>query len=91
MAVKITIVAGDEITGLYAADGSYNVVNVTAETDPQGVYHSCGAYNVSLVDGEGLVGVFAPNGSFNVIESSSPKIYHPCGAWNVEVISGTWL
>lgn len=89
MAVKITIVTGEDEVGLHAPDGSYNVVDATADTTLTGVFHPCGGYRVSFVSGEDLVPLYAPNGSLNLVDMTSTptdKIYHPCGAYNAIVI-----
>lgn len=88
MSINVTVVSGDDLTHLYAPDGSYYVVNATAETTPVGIMHPCGAYNVTVVDGLTKTGLYAANGSLNVIEASGGR-YHPCGAWNVNVVAGS--
>lgn len=42
---RLTYVAGTSYTGLYAADGSWNVV--VDDNTYSGIYHPCGAYRVS--------------------------------------------
>jgi hypothetical protein len=81
--INVTVVDGTSITGLYAADGSWNVVNVTGSTDWEGVYHACGALNVTLVS-SGLGQFYAANGSINV--SEDPYIL---GTMRVTAVSGS--
>lgn len=91
MSINVTVVSGEDLVGLYAADGSYNVVDTTA-VDPQfpcGIMHPCGAYNVTVVAGNAKTGLYAANGSLNVIEATGGR-YHPCGAWNVTVVGGSF-
>jgi len=63
-----TSVSGSSLTGLYAADGSYNIVLNTSNTW-MGLYHPCGAYNAVLVT-DPSSGYYAANGSVNVIQNS---------------------
>ena len=60
-----TIVAGDERTGLYASDGTTNVVDSSEETTPTGLYHPCGAYWVTFTE-ELNPPTYAPNGSLYI-------------------------
>lgn len=61
--MRITLVDGSTVTGLYAPDGSMNVVQTTAQKpNVGGVYHPCGAMYGSPLDGRG--GIQAANGSF---------------------------
>lgn len=64
-----TIVDGTTVTGLYAADGSYNVVDSSEETGPTGLYHPCGAYWVTFVAADPEK-AYAPNGSFYALDAS---------------------
>jgi hypothetical protein len=45
---RVTIVDGEDYTGLLANDGSYNGV-LTTDSSYYGLYHPCGAYNVTEV------------------------------------------
>lgn len=58
---RITIVDGTARTGLYAPDGSLNVVVVFQDDTYLGVYHPCGATRGTIWDGSR--GQFAPNGA----------------------------
>lgn len=49
--LKLTAVVGNVITGLYAADGSYNVVQTAENTTIKGNYHPCGALWVTTTAG----------------------------------------
>jgi hypothetical protein len=60
-----TIVDGSTLTGLHAADGSYNIV-INTSTTPVGLFHPCGAYNAFVVT-DPSAGYYAANGSVNVI------------------------
>jgi hypothetical protein len=62
-----TIVDGTAKTGVYAADGSYNVFDASLVEEPVGIFHPCGAYNVTFVEGQ-RPAVYAPNGSLYVTE-----------------------
>ena len=44
---RATIVSGTSFTGLYAADGSFNVVESNG-IGFKGIYHPCGAYWVTV-------------------------------------------
>jgi hypothetical protein len=56
---NITVVDGTTKTGLFASDGSYNVVDSAEAEGFVGVYHPCGALNVTFETLE----AYAPNGS----------------------------
>lgn len=89
MAIAITIISGEDPVPLQAPDGSYNVVDATADEDTGSIYHPSGAYRVTFVDGSSNVSLYAPNGSLNLVDvtsSPSDKIYHPCGAYQAVVI-----
>ena len=47
--VNVTQVDGSTYTGVYAADGSYNVV--VDDVSNFGVMHPCGAYRINSSDG----------------------------------------
>jgi hypothetical protein len=57
---RYTIVSGASLTGLYAADGSYNIVL----DDPtyKGVYHPCGAFRVN--SNASIQQVYDPSGAY---------------------------
>ena len=82
--MRVTEVQGDTFTGLYAADGSTNVV-VSSGEGFVGAYHPCGAINVTVVDGESFVGSTAADGSVNVVivEDDIEGDIHPSGALRV--------
>lgn len=62
--IRVTVVSGSTLTGLYAADGSYNVVVVSSSATPVGLYHTCGA--IRVVETASGLGVYAPNGAWYV-------------------------
>jgi hypothetical protein len=62
---RYTEVVGDEVTGLYAADGSINVVDASEDTSPSGIIHPCGAVRVTFTAVE-KPKTYAPNGSLNI-------------------------
>lgn len=65
--LKTTTVVGNVYTGLYAPDGSFNIV-VNASGTYQGLYHPCGALNAfATVDASAPYN--AANGSVNVIDT----------------------
>lgn len=69
---QVTIVAGNAITGLYAADGSYNGV-LSSGTAPVGLQHPCGAYNVTPAVGQ--TAAQAPDGSLYVSPIQGSSFY----------------
>lgn len=79
--INVTVVAGNAITGLYAADHSLNVVNAPGTL--VGLHHPCGAMYVTKVT-SGVKGYYAANGSMNVAVSP----YTVTGATKVTVVSG---
>ena len=56
--INTTEVAGSAVTGLYAADGSLNIV--TDDGTYTGLYHPCGALRVTT----GSASMYAADGSF---------------------------
>lgn len=58
--LRYTVVSGSSWTGLFAADGSYNIVLDSVGT---GIYHSCGAFRVSTTYG---VGNYDSSGAFRL-------------------------
>lgn len=80
--VNVTVVSGLAVTGLYAADGSWNVIAVPdSNTSFVGAYHPCGALWVSVRVSDGYGG-YANNGSLYVTESTKK------GALMITVVSG---
>lgn len=63
--MNVTVVAGTSYTGLYAADGSTNVVETGGITPYAGAYAPCGALNVSLYT-TGISPIRAADGSLVV-------------------------
>lgn len=64
-----TIVDGETLVGLYAADGTTNVVDSSEEEGFVGLYHPSGAYWATFtadIDHECL----APNGSLYVYQEA---------------------
>jgi len=77
--INVTLVDGSVYTGLYAADGTWNVIEAVGF----GLYHPCGAYRVTTVDGSTFTGIQAADGSWNVTNADSDGetgFQHPCGA-----------
>lgn len=66
--IRLTSVPGTSLTGLYAADGSYNIVLNTNTTQWLGLQHPCGAYNAVVVTNP--ISFYNANGSLNVIQNS---------------------
>lgn len=64
---QVTIVTGSTYTGIQAIDGSYNGV-LNDGTGILGLYHPCGAYNVTLATNPNSL-VQATNGSLCIIPS----------------------
>lgn len=62
MAWRYTEVDGTTFTGLYAGDGSFNIV-INDGLGPIGVYHPCGAYRVATSDDD--KSFYHANGSIN--------------------------
>ena len=66
-----TEVDGNSLVGLYAADGTTNVVDSVVAVDgeenplPTGIYHPCGALWVTFVEDPNPP-VYAANGSLNI-------------------------
>ena len=81
--IHVTVVDGTTITGLYAADGSWNVV----QDDASGAMHPCGALNVTVATGTDPVHRINVDGRLNVVETP----YSPTGAQRVTVVSGAFV
>lgn len=61
--IRVTVVDGTQLTGLYAPDGSIYVVDASLEVGPVGLTHPCGArWYVSDTD---EVGWYSANGAWN--------------------------
>lgn len=65
---EATVVDGLTRTGLYASDGSFNVV-VSNPAVRCGIHHPCGAYWVTGTDVDAHK-FYAPNGSIYVLNST---------------------
>lgn len=88
--VRVTVVDGTAVTGLWAPDGSMNVYNATDAVGVVGLWHPCGAVNMVSTDGTSLVGRYARNGAINAVNDSSYKgSNHPSGALNVTGFIGS--
>lgn len=61
---RATVVDGTVWTGLYAPDGSFNVVEAPGD-EPVGIYHPCGAFWVTISADEHFP-VYADDGSYNI-------------------------
>lgn len=68
--IRITIVDGNSLTGLYAADGSWNAVLVDDTDTPVSIYHPCGA--IRVVETVAQTGSTAPNGALYVSGAGTP-------------------
>lgn len=64
---RATVVDGTVRTGIYAQDGSFNVVESDG-SEFVGIYHPCGAFWVTVV-AEDSFPVYAPDGSYNIAQS----------------------
>ncbi len=71
--IRLTEVDGGSYTGLYAEDGSYNIV-INDGTALTGLYHPCGAYN-AVVYSEGIKSYNAPNGSIYIKQNTAETGY----------------
>lgn len=78
--LKVTVVDGTTIVGLYASDGSINVVQ--SDGTPNGIYHKSGARRVTVAS-SGQKGL-APDGSYYVSENGS-------AGQKVTVVSGAFV
>lgn len=67
--LKLTVVPGTSYTGLYAVDGSQNVVLTTENTTWKGSQHPCGAYWGTLVTTPVLM-AYAIDGSNYIVQNS---------------------
>ena len=83
-----TEVDGTSLVGLWAADGSQNMYDASAD-GIGGSQHPSGALRVFPVDGTSITGRTAPNGAMYVINApgniSGNKPQHPCGAMQTNV------
>lgn len=66
---NITYVDGTTRTGLFAPNGSFYVVDQTANEDYVGIMHPCGAMNVVTIEA-GDIGMYAPNGALQITSNS---------------------
>lgn len=70
--INTTVVTGSSTTGLYAADGSINVVVDDAVN--QGVYHPCGAIRLNSSNGSSY---YDPSGAVYANRLLGPGIHVP--------------
>src|SRR5271167_1513005 len=76
------------MSGLYAADGSYNVTVVSGATYT-GLYAADGSLNVVQDTGSVYKGLYNPCGAYNVVYVTTPvgtgplPLYGPNGDWQV--------
>lgn len=82
MATKVTVVNGSTRTGVYAKDGSINVVIRNGSTRT-GIYHPCGAFNIVVVS-DLSKGLYHPSGAYNAV-------LLPSGQYRFGMWSGTGL
>lgn len=82
--INVSVVTGATITGLHAANGSWNVFQTTGTQ--RGAYHPCGAFNVT-VDNTGPNSIRAADGSMNV--TTTP--FNGKGAQRVTVVAGAFV
>lgn len=68
--LMLTVVPGTSLTGLYAADGSYNVVLTTENTTWKGLQHPCGAYWGTVIPAP-TNSYYAIDGSMNIVQNSN--------------------
>lgn len=68
--IKLTVVNGLTRTGVYAVDGSYNVVTNDGTGAKLPVYHACGAYNATITT-NAAAGYYSPNNSMNIIANAT--------------------
>lgn len=66
--VRLTIVNGSSYTGLYASDGSWNVVLTTENTTWKGIHNPCGAFWGTITTNPASP-FYAIDGSLNIIEN----------------------
>lgn len=64
---RATVVDGTTRTGIYAEDGSNNVV-VAEDATLKGIYHPCGAFNVTSTSDENHK-AYADDGSYYIHEA----------------------
>lgn len=62
---NVTNVVGDVYTGIYAPDGSINIIS---SSPGEGLYHACGAFRVTSA-GDTPLPRYAPDGSLYVNDS----------------------
>lgn len=67
--INLTVVAGTTYTGLYSADGCWNVVLTTENTTIKGRYAPCGAFWATVTDSYSA-SYYAADGSMNIIANS---------------------
>lgn len=79
--LRVTSVTGNSWTGLYAPDGSFNVVIVGKNDANTGLYHPCGAMRAVAATSE--VGMTAPSGAF-YMEGLTVSYDPPVLTWNLD-------
>lgn len=78
---NVTVVDGEDLVGLFAIDGSMNVV--ISDEELGAIYHPSGAIRVTVA-GAGQVPYYAPDGSLYVTESP-----YETGGTKVTVVAGS--
>ncbi len=77
--IRLTVVDGSIRTGLFAVDGSWNIVLNAGTGAKLGAYHVCGALNATVTT-DPFAGYYSANNSMNVILNASGTGYTPVDA-----------
>lgn len=86
--ILTTAVNGSSYTGLYAADGSYNIV-INNSSSTVGLHHPCGAYNAFVTTNQ-YAGYYAPNGSVYVISNGAGGYFMVSPAPGIPTVAPSW-
>lgn len=73
--IRLTPVSGATLTGLYATDGSYNIVLNSGTGVKLPFQHACGAYNAAVASN--TTAYYAANNSMNVTINAAGTGYTP--------------
>lgn len=74
--IRMTVVDGSVYTGLYAVDGSYNIVTNDGTGAARAANHPCGAFNATITV-DPYAGYYSTNKSMNVITNDAATGYTP--------------